>query len=265
MKKYEELAHREPVNSHRWKKTSYCLHHHPVLKETSSTTRTRIVFNAGAKFSNGPQQQHNYSVLPMVNSSTVLTWIQGPSNKWKTFVGNRVATIQEQTTTATWRHVPSQSNPVDLISRGTDPATLSSSTLWWKGPQGLQQEPSNWSTTEFNTPTDNLEIRNVHVALIHAEEDITQRFSKLNRLIRVIAYCRRFINNCRQPKANRQTTTLSTQDLDKGLTCCVKMAQQTAYAQEVEELAQHQEISRNSSLKTLHPFIDQEDILRVGG
>jgi hypothetical protein len=29
------------------------------------------------------------------DSSIVLTWIQGPSNKWKTFVGNRVATIQE--------------------------------------------------------------------------------------------------------------------------------------------------------------------------
>jgi hypothetical protein len=39
------------------------------------------------------------------DSSIVLTWIQGPSTKWKTFVGNRVATIQEDTS-ATWRHVP---------------------------------------------------------------------------------------------------------------------------------------------------------------
>jgi hypothetical protein len=43
------------------------------------------------------------------------------------------------------------------------------------------------------------------------------------------------------------------------------MVQQTSYAQEVEELLEHQEISSNSSLKTLHPFIDQEGILRVGG
>jgi hypothetical protein len=92
---------------------------------------------------------------------------------------------------------------------------------------------------QSSTLTDNLEIRNVHVALIHAEEEITQKFSKLNRLIWVIAYCRRFINNCRQHKANRQTTTLTTQDLDKALTCCVKMVQQTSYAQEVEELLKH--------------------------
>jgi hypothetical protein len=90
------------------------------------------------------------------DSSIVLTWIQGPPNKWKTFVGNRVAFIQEETAVSTWRHVPSQSNPADLISRGIEHTTLSTSPLWWKGPQWLSQELSSWPTTEFNTPTANL-------------------------------------------------------------------------------------------------------------
>jgi hypothetical protein len=127
-------------------------------------------------------------------------------------VGNRVALIQEETASATCRHVPTQSNPADLISR-VETTTLSTSTLWWKGPQWLTQEPSSWPATEFNTPTEILEIKNVHIA-VQPPEDITQRFSKLNKLIRVIAYCRRFINNCRHPKANRQLATLTTQDLD---------------------------------------------------
>jgi hypothetical protein len=38
--------------------------------------------------------------------------------------------------------------------------------------------------------------------------------------------CRRFINHCRHPVANRQPTTLTTQDIDQALTCCVKMVQQ---------------------------------------
>ena len=46
-----------------------------------------------------------------------------PSNRWKTFVGNRVATIQEESASATWRHVPSQSNPADLIPKRVEPAT----------------------------------------------------------------------------------------------------------------------------------------------
>jgi hypothetical protein len=36
------------------------------------------------------------------DSSIVLTWIQGPPSKWKTFVGNRVARIQEETAAAKW-------------------------------------------------------------------------------------------------------------------------------------------------------------------
>jgi hypothetical protein len=86
-------------------------------------------------------------------SSIVLTWIHGPSDKWKTFVGNRVAIIQEETS-AIWRHVPSQSNPAYLISRGTEPTTFPLFTLWWEGPQWsslvlsrTHKTSSCWTTT----------------------------------------------------------------------------------------------------------------------
>ena len=107
-------------------------------------------------------------------------------------------------------------------------------------------------------------MRTVHVAHRQPPEDITQRFSKLSKLIRVVAYCRRFINNCRHSKA-KKTTTLSTQDLDQALTCCVKMVQQISYTQETKDLMEQQEVAPTSSLKTIHPFIDQEGLLRVRG
>ena len=78
-------------------------------------------------------------------------------------------------------------------------------------------------------------MRNVHVAFRQHPEGITQRFSRRSKLIRVVPYCRRFINNCRHSKA-KQTTTLSTQDLDQTLTCCVKMVQQISYTQEMKRL-----------------------------
>jgi len=43
------------------------------------------------------------------------------------------------------------------------------------------------------------------------------------------------------------------------------MVQQISYAQEMKDLMEHQEVTATSSLKTLHPFIDQEGLLRVGG
>ena len=199
------------------------------------------------------------------DSSIVLTWIQGPSNKWKTFVGNRITIIQEETSSATWRHVPSQANPADLISRGIDPSTLATSTLWWKGPQWLVQEPSSWPTAEFNISTALLELKKVLVAYLQTPEDFTQRFSKLHRLIRVIAYCNKFIGNCRISKANRQFTTLSTQELDQALMCCVKAVQHMSYVQELKDLTEGQEVVATGSLKTLHPFMEREGILRVGG
>jgi hypothetical protein len=58
MKEYEDLGHMEPVNFQRGKKRCYGLPHNPVFKETSSTTKTRNVFDGGAKSSNGPEQ-HN--------------------------------------------------------------------------------------------------------------------------------------------------------------------------------------------------------------
>ena len=63
----------------------------------------------------------------------------------------------------------------------------------------------------------------------------------------------------------KQTTTLSTQDLDQALTYCVNMVQQISYTQEMKDLMEQQEVASTRYLKTLHPFIDQEGHLRVGG
>ena len=199
------------------------------------------------------------------DSSIVLTQIHRPPNNWNAFVGNRAALIQEETAAGTWRHLPPQSLSAELILSGMVTKTLSTSTLCWKGPQWLTQEPSSGLISEVNTSTDNLEARKVHVASLQAPDDIPFRFSKLNRLIRVIVYCRRFINTCRNSKANRQSTTLPTQDLDLAPTCCVKMVQQISYAQEIKELGEKQEVAVNSSLKTTHPFLDKENLLRFGG
>jgi len=53
MKDYEQLGHMEPVIQQEWNNPCYFLHHHPVFKKTSSTTRTRVVFDGSAKTSNG--------------------------------------------------------------------------------------------------------------------------------------------------------------------------------------------------------------------
>jgi len=45
----------------------------------------------------------------------------------------------------------------------------------------------------------------------------------------------------------------------------VKIVQQISYAEEMRNLMKKQEVAASSYLKTLHPFIDKEGLLRVGG
>jgi len=53
MKEYEDLGHMKPVKSQQSKQPCYFLPHHAVFKETSTTTKTRVVFDGSAKTSNG--------------------------------------------------------------------------------------------------------------------------------------------------------------------------------------------------------------------
>jgi hypothetical protein len=66
MKEYEDLGYMEPVNSQEGKNTCYFLPHRPVFKETSSTTKTRVVFDGGAKSSNGLSLNDILQVGPTV-------------------------------------------------------------------------------------------------------------------------------------------------------------------------------------------------------
>ncbi|GFT69857.1 uncharacterized protein TNCV_3455581 [Trichonephila clavipes] len=67
----------------------------------------------------------------------VLAWLRKEPMDLKTFVQNRVAKIQELYPNQLWRHVPSDQNPADLVSRGVDPDKLLQQNLWFNGPTFL--------------------------------------------------------------------------------------------------------------------------------
>jgi hypothetical protein len=69
MREYQDLSHMEPVNSQEGKSTCYYLPHHPVFKETSSTTKTGVVFDGGAKTSTGLSLNDILQVGPTYNQT----------------------------------------------------------------------------------------------------------------------------------------------------------------------------------------------------
>jgi len=72
-----------------------------------------------------------------------------------------------------------------------------------------------------------------------------------------------FLSNCRKPKANKQSTILSTRFRPGSKLLC-EDSTTNSYAKEMRNLVRKQEVAAISFLKTLHPLIDKEGLLRVG-
>jgi len=66
IKVHEELDHMEPVKSQEGRQPRYVLPHNAVFKETSTTTRTRVVFDGSAKTSNGLSINYILKISPTV-------------------------------------------------------------------------------------------------------------------------------------------------------------------------------------------------------
>ena len=76
------------------------------------------------------------------DSTVVLCWLSTTPVKLKSYICNRVIDIIKWIPAMQWRHVPTTENPADVASRGVSPGALIGHSLWWKGPQWLQQLPS---------------------------------------------------------------------------------------------------------------------------
>lgn len=78
------------------------------------------------------------------DSTVVLGWLSSHARDLKTFVSNRVAEVQQLTSSGSWRHVPGTQNPADLASRGLNPKLISDAAIWWHVPAFLLENESNW-------------------------------------------------------------------------------------------------------------------------
>lgn len=132
------------------------------------------------------------------DSSIVLAWIKS-TNLFQLYVASRIARIRDVSSQNQWKHVSSIDNPADLISRGANPAAISSSTLWWEGPEWLIDVKNNWPSHE--TTVDELpEVRKVKLVLTSIRgvvNPILEKFSRWMPLIRTTGWMLRFIHNAK--------------------------------------------------------------------
>lgn len=127
------------------------------------------------------------------DSTIVLNWLNKEPSTLKTFVANRVADIQLKTDVNTWRHVRSQDNPADLLSRGQSPTQFIQNCNWSHGPAWLSSNESAWPVSKFNFIEEVPEIKHISCfATTVNSNEILDRYSSLSRLRKIVAYSLRF-------------------------------------------------------------------------
>ncbi|XP_055527801.1 uncharacterized protein LOC129720363 [Wyeomyia smithii] len=204
------------------------------------------------------------------DSMVVLHWLRMSPHTCKTFVANRIAEIQELTHNAKWLHVPGKNNPADLVSRGLSVGELVNSKLWKYGPEWLHEGEGHWPKQEleaFTTPPDEIPERKAAIFVIQtvvSSDTLINRFSSFHRMIRVIAYCLRFVRRCKGGNL-ADSVVLSVDEPNVAKTTLIKLVQREAFGDEIKQLAAGKQLFKRSSLRLLNPFLDMAGVIRVGG
>lgn len=217
----------------------------------------------------------NLKYYGWTDSSIVLSWISAHPSKWKAFVGNRVSEIIDFWPRRLWGHVQSSDNPSDCASRGVEPEKLLSHKLWWNGPVWLTLDRSKWPQQRFGLveSINDLEIAGnnecVKVNTLLVDDNIfiklSLKHSSWFKLIRVVAYMRRFITNMRQKTNRKSTTYLLVTELNQATQFLIHLYQLQSFSDEIKQLSTHKPISTKSRLLSLCPILDKDNILRVRG
>ncbi|XP_025997552.2 uncharacterized protein LOC105197924 [Solenopsis invicta] len=205
------------------------------------------------------------------DSKIVITWIRSSSRKWQTFVANRASEIQSISSPSEWHHIKSKENPADLISRGETSEHLINTKLWWQGLPWLQANEETWPMEgEELLLTNAPEMRKQAVIAITTKEEPLldyNRHSTLVKLINIVAYMLRFIENtkCKNENKEAKLGKITLQEKRKAKLRLIKLIQTEEYNEELNALQAKNKVSLKSKLKTLHPFLDDEGVIRVGG
>ncbi|XP_025991647.2 uncharacterized protein LOC113004001 [Solenopsis invicta] len=245
----------------------------PRLELCAATLLARLAAHVRATLGLDRTAMHLWS-----DSTVTLGWVRGHPTRWKTFVANRVAEIQTRVPDTQWHHVPGPENPADCASRGLAPGELVHHPLWWRGLQGwLQAESTSWPDADRGTPDDGwpeerVRAQAARTASVGVEEPAELlRFSSLDRLLRVTAWCRRWLRlrPVAAPAAledgrERRGDELSADELEEARMAWVRRVQADHYQVELSVVRRGLSLPASGSLARFTPFFDSQGLLRVG-
>ncbi|XP_054758449.2 uncharacterized protein LOC129264572 [Lytechinus pictus] len=224
-------------------------------------------------------------------------WTDSAIDKqFNTFVANRVATIRDGSVPWQWRHVSSDLNPADDITRGLTPRELNG--RWMTGPEFLFADNDQWPRCIELNKQDKLdndpEVKRDRdqgvFSYAHSEDTIEElmlRYSLWYRLKKAVAYILRLRNyfRCKAGHRVKVDTTcmnhpLSLAEMNGAEEAVIRYMQKKHFKTEyqcLEGISQTKggndksvkptklKLRKSSSLSRLNPEMTDNGLIRVGG
>ena len=216
-------------------------------------------------------------VYAWTDSTVTIAWLQDFPRKWKTFVANRVAKIQNIIPSSNWNFVPTEENLADCASRGISAANLAKHSLWWNGPHWLEKSEDYWpkaESVEENQPAVNNEVqreplKQTKMVVTQENNSIVQlihRISSFGKLVRIFCYVKKFIQKAKQQSqktfASRTDPTQSdtkcySQKRNLSSKRCQQKKSEAATASEFQSLCQLSSSDLYHGLIAIYSLIQQ--------
>ena len=197
------------------------------------------------------------------DSNIVLGYIHNTTQRYKTFVANRLAVIHDSTSPDEWRHVPSRLNPADLASRGVKMTDAASLHMWTEGPAFLKRSEEEWPKQQAPKRTENdaealvcAEVAATAENRTHGEDVSLEffRYSTWDQVLRSAAWWMRFIDVLRKKTNARGALTAG--EIARAELFLLRKAQERHFKREIERVKQGNYVRVDSRIASLDPALN---------
>ncbi|GFY27912.1 uncharacterized protein TNCV_4562661 [Trichonephila clavipes] len=195
----------------------------------------------------------------------------------KEILDQKVREIQSLTDPNSWFHCSGKDNPADLLTRGISVDALTTNSKWWNGSSFLRQIdfqtkgldeaiPERVYLTEMrrnSNPKEDISLT-LTVTKNNFLENIIDISNNYVKLIRVVSFLYRFIHNCRI-RITKIKGPLTSQEVSHAENWLIHSLHEREFYEEMRKLLAGEPIPMKSKLTALNVFLDESNIIRVGG
>ena len=198
------------------------------------------------------------------DSKIVLHYLRNTSSRYATFVAYRIRQIRELTLASQWYYVPTDDNPADIGSRGTEASSPKLST-WLYGPGWLKLSENEWpqSNDVEVINIESLEVKR-NVFVVHKTDqhswlfEYSMRCATWSRLLKTVVWLTRFKTYMTLKLTSRTDLSLplgviKIEELKQATVDNVRMTQSVAFSRERTVASDGSILCTATDLRRLRP------------